>query len=139
MGDPGSFTKQVVIESELISLWHYPTAKLLHHQMHRYPGVKVLEDTLTQGLELIRTQGATKWLSDDRAGGAVPKSHHDWGATVWGPRAARAGWRHWALVPPRELLGRANMERLTKTYADLGVQVRVFSSPDEAFTWLVSV
>ena len=59
--------------------------------MGKYPGAGVLESALETGLEVLRARGAHKWLSDDRQGGALPKSHHEWGQNVWGPKAAAAG------------------------------------------------
>src|SRR5262245_25363298 len=129
-------SKVLVLETEAMNLWYHPELKIVHHEMVRYPGAKVLETVLTRGLDLLREHGASKWLSDDRNGGALPKSHHEWGEQVWGPKAAEAGWRQWALVPPAEALGRMNMARLSKIYGALGVQFEVFSTPEEGLAWL---
>jgi hypothetical protein len=119
-----------------MSLYYHPLEKIVHHQMHSYPGFEILQELLLKGLELMKANGTTKWLSDDRNGGALPKSHHEWGDKVWSPQAVSAGWKHWALVLQKDLLHTANMRKLAQLYSAKGVSVEVFSNPDEAFRWL---
>ena len=64
--------------------------------------------------------------------GALPKSHHEWASTVWGPSAAAAGWKCWALVSPQRVIGQLNTARLKETYGSLGVTVNVLRDVDEA-------
>lgn len=130
--------KQTIVELPGITLWYYPDKKVIQHQMTKYPGREVLESALNQGLEIIKTRGADKWLSDDRKSGALPKYHHEWGQNVWGPAAAAAGWKYWALCPPKELLGSSNMQRLVEIYSVLGVTVKTFEEPNAAMLWLTT-
>jgi len=125
-----------VIETPRMSLWIHPDERIVHHQMHQYPGQETLQCVLLKGLDLLKEYGATKWLSDDRAGGALPKSHHEWGDQVWAPRAVAAGWKYWALLPPAQALGHANMTRLVEVYAKQGVTVEIFADVNKAFLWL---
>jgi len=125
-----------IIDKPRMTLLYHPFEKIVHHQMHQYPGLELLQEILMRGLELLREHGATKWLSDDRNGGALPKSHHEWGDTVWAPQAIKAGWRYWGLVLPDDVLHSANMRKLAQLYASKGVTVQIFSDPDEAFRWL---
>src|SRR5687768_13697788 len=82
-----------------MTLWHFPEKRNVAHELERYPGAATLELVLERGVQLMA--GAPfGWLSDDRNGGALPRSHHVWAETVWGPRAVAAGWTYWALVPP---------------------------------------
>jgi hypothetical protein len=128
--------RETIIQKGRMSLFFHPLEKIVHHQMHQYPGLELLQEVLMRGMELLKETGATKWLSDDRNGGAVPKSHHEWGDKVWAPQAIDAGWRHWALVLPNDLLHTANMQKLVRLYTSQGVTVQTFSDPDEAFRWL---
>jgi hypothetical protein len=128
--------RETIIETARMSLHYHPIEKIVHHEMHAYPGLDTLEQVLLRGLELMKEHKAFKWLSDDRKGGAVPKAHHEWGDTVWSPQAVKAGWRYWALLPPADALGTANMKRLVKIYAKRGVTVELFADYDEAFEWL---
>jgi len=55
---------------------------------------------------------------------------------VWAPQAIAAGWRYWALLPPEQALGQANMTRLVEAYGRRGVVVEIFSDPAKAHLWL---
>lgn len=127
---------EVVIESSRMSLWYHPEGRIVHHKMHQYPGQEVLQTVLLRGLELLKEHNACCWLSDDRAGGALPRSHHEWGDRVWAPQAIAAGWRFWALLPPAQALGQANMTRLVEAYGRRGVVVEIFSDLAKAHLWL---
>ncbi len=128
--------RETIIESTQVSLYYHSSEKIVHHQLHSYPGIKLLQELLLRGLEIITEKGATKWLSDDRNGGALPQSHHEWGDNFWAPQAVKAGWKYWGLVLRSDLLHSANMRKLARAYAAKGVTVEVFTDPDEAFHWL---
>lgn len=53
-----------------------------------------------------------------------------------GPRAAKAGWKYWALVVPEDIAGRASMTDIVQTFHQLGVHVSIFSDLEEAQTWI---
>jgi hypothetical protein len=127
---------EVVLETPRMTLWYLPGERIVRHEMHQYPGRETLEQVLMCGLELMREKGATKWLSDDRAGGALPRSHHEWGQNIWAPQAIAAGWRYWALLPPAEAIGNANMNRLVEVYAAKGVTAQIFREVGSAYRWL---
>jgi hypothetical protein len=128
--------KETVIETPRMSLYYHPAQKIIHHEMHAYPGLELLERVLRKGLELMKANGASRWLSDDRMGGTLPQSHHEWGEKVWAPEAIRSGWKRWALVLPENTLHTSNMNRLSERYAALGVTVEHFSDPTRAIVWL---
>jgi hypothetical protein len=130
--------KETIVEALTLTLWYYPQEKILHHECKKYPGVDALESMLQRGLDVMRTRGASKWLSDDRLGGALPKSHHEWGQNVWARNAAAAGWRYWALLPPAGVLASANVHRLAEAYAALNITVKTFRDPKAAMEWLLS-
>jgi hypothetical protein len=134
----GLMNRETIVEVPGLTLWYYPETRIIHHELLKYPGTSVLESALEKGFSVLRSHGARKWLSDDRRGGALPASHHEWGRDVWGPKMATAGWRYWALVPPNEALGSANMRRVAKVYADLGVTVETFGDLGSAMKWLVA-
>lgn len=136
--EEGRLKKELVVEVPGLTVWYCPDERFIHHEMSRYPGAAVLESALDAGLEALRAHRASKWLSDDRRGGALPKSHHEWGQNVWGPKAAAAGWKYWALLPPTEMLGTTNMLRLVEIYAALGVKAKTFGDLQSAIDWLVT-
>lgn len=126
-----------VVDLPEITLWYHSDKHIVHHQMHCRPPISVLESVLETGLETLRDKAAHKWLSDDRKGGALPKSHQEWAATEWGPKTAAAGWKYWALLPPHRAVGQLSMDRLRKTYSALGVTVEIFPDQYSAMAWLV--
>ncbi len=131
-----SMQREPVIETTRMSLWYLPHDNIVFHQMHQYPGKEILEKVLLKGLEVLRSSKGEKWLSDDREGGALPRSHHEWGDQYWAPRAIAAGWKYWALLPPTETLGNTNMTRLVEAYARRGVTVQIFTELTKAHFWL---
>ena len=91
---------------------------------------------MTRGVELFERHGASKWLSDDRGNGALHPDDGKWAMEVWSNRTVAAGWKYWAIVMPDAALGRANMRRFIREYADRGVDVKIFENPQEALEWL---
>lgn len=127
---------ELILETPRMSLLFHPRDRIVQHEMHQYPGRETLEAMLLRGLELLKEHGASKWLSDDRNGGALPRSHHEWGENVWAPQAIAAGWKYWALLPPAEAIGNSNMWRLVEAYAAKGVTVEIFRDVQAAYRWL---
>ena len=128
--------KEVILDNEHMTMWYYPRKKIVHHQFHKFTYGKTLRDGLSAGAVMLEEKGAQKWLSDDRKNTGLGKDDMDWTATVWRPRAIKAGWKYWALVLPEKIIGQMSMKRIIAEYANTGVTVHVFSNPDEAMTWL---
>jgi hypothetical protein len=125
-----------IVENSLIAVWAYPERKMIHHMMKDYCFGPDFREGLTRGLEAMELHKATKWLSDDRANGALPPDDSEWGIRVWFPRARAAGWQHWAVVQPAKVIGQINMERFVKDSGARGVNARMFADPDQAMRWL---
>jgi hypothetical protein len=132
-------TKISIVDTSLIAVWAYPEQRMIHHQMKAFCFGTELREALSKGVEAMQRYQATKWLSDDRANGALTPDDSAWGTTVWFPLAKAAGWQHWALVQPAKILGQTNMSRLVKLYADQGINARMFADPDEAMRWLAAL
>jgi hypothetical protein len=86
----------------------------------------------------MKEHGATRWLSDDRNNNALNPEDLDWSVNVWSPTAAEAGWRYWAVVLPEYVVGKMDMAQYIALGRSKGLNVRVFSDPDEALEWLSS-
>lgn len=125
-----------IVENDQISLWLYPGRQMIHHQMKVYCYGDRFREALNKGTEAMERYRVTKWLSDDRANGALPVEDTDWAEQVWFPKTKAAGWRHWSIVQPERIIGQINLARFVKKYAQLGINTRMFSDPDEAFKWL---
>jgi hypothetical protein len=91
---------------------------------------------LNAGVQAMQRSGATGWLSDDRANGPLSDQDETWGATIWFQQAKAAGWRYWAMVLPRDALGKLNVKRFVELYRKGGVEGQMFTEPGPALTWL---
>jgi hypothetical protein len=130
--------KQTIIETPFASLWYYPAERIVHHQIHKYIYGDAFRDLLTKGAEVLEAHGATKWVSDDRHNSALPGEDKEWADTHWRPRVIQAGWKTWAIVQPEAVIGLMNMRRIVHELDGLGVEVRMFTRPEDALAWIVT-
>jgi hypothetical protein len=83
----------------------------------------------------MEQHGAKKWLTDDRTNSAPTKEETEWCKTVWEPSALKAGWKYWAIVLPKRMVGQMYMKNLKQT-KEIGVTIEFFDNPDDALAWL---
>lgn len=127
---------QTVFSSASASLFYHPDSKVVHHQFHQPVQGEPFRSTLNAGLDLMKKNQATRWLSDDRGNSVLAPDDADWAQKVWFPAVKAAGWKHWAVVLPEKALGKLNMKEWVKLYAGLGINAQMFSDPDTALAWL---
>ena len=139
MPDKIFYDKISIVNNDMISVGVYPSRKMIHHIMKGYCHGEKFRDALTRGVEAMVQYKATKWLSDDRANGALPAEDTEWGEKIWFPKTKASGWAHWSVVQPAKVIGQINLARFVKRFAELGINARMFSDPDEAFHWLDAV
>jgi hypothetical protein len=130
--------QMLILENEFYTLWYYTDKKIVHHKIKKFIHGNPLREMLLKGMETLKEYKATKWLSDDRLNAALSKEDTEWAQTVWFPQTVAAGWKHWALIQPDNVIGQMNIKRFTEMYAQLGVNVGVFSDPKEAAKWLMA-
>ena len=84
--------KIIIHDTSKITLWCYPSLKLIHHQMHGACYNEPFREALTAGTDALIEHGADRWLSDDRENGPLSPEDEEW-ATRSGSRApvTRAG------------------------------------------------
>lgn len=126
----------VLIDNPFVTLWYHADKKIVHHQIHQFIYGAPFREFLLAGAEALKKHGATKWLSDDRANTVLSHEDGEWGRDHWLVPTAKAGWKHWAVVRPRKVLGQMSMERGAKEMLNIGINVRFFDDPDEAMRWL---
>ena len=126
----------VVLDNEWVTLWYYPDKKIVHHQVHKYAYGKILREYLSFGVEILKKNGATKWLSDERNNAALSKEDQEWGKVVWESAAYKAGWRFWAIVLPASIVGKMNLKTLINRAESAELVVQTFTDSDEAMAWL---
>jgi hypothetical protein len=132
-------SKVVVFENGSVTVWYHPESKIIHHEMHKFTFGEAFTTALNAGLEALKKNHATKWLSDDRKNPVVTKEDTEWGQTVWFPAVKAAGWKYWAIVQPEKILAKTSMDAFIKQYSELGISARMFSNPEDALKWLESV
>lgn len=130
--------RETLIDNEFASLWYYPDTKIIHHQFKKFIYGPAFREVIMKGLEYFENEGCEKWLSDDRGNSALHPDDKEWGDTNWTPRVIAAGWKYWALILPEKVIGQMNMRRLIQEYLERGVEVEVFSNPEEGLAWLES-
>ncbi len=133
MSEPAA---RIVLDSEFATLAYHVQHRIVHHTFHKPVSGAAFREVLTRGLEFFEKRRANKWLSDDRGNGALHPDDGKWAMEVWSKQAMAAGWKYWAIVMPDAALGKANMRRFIREYADQGVTVNIFGGPDEALAWL---
>jgi hypothetical protein len=129
-------SKRLVLENEFAYLWFHPEAGIVHHQFRKFIWGEAYQYVLNEGLDLLVREGASKWLSENRQDTVHSRADTDWALQKWQPRAVKAGWKHWAIVPPENVIGQMNMERLAAASVPYGVQARVFTAATQALAWL---
>ena len=127
---------RTILQNEYATLVYHVQHKIVHHTLHKPVSGPPFREVLIRGVELFERLGAKAWLSDDRGNGALHPDDGKWTIEAWSPRAITAGWKHWAIVMPEAALGKANIRRFIREYADRGVEVKTFETPDGALEWL---
>ncbi len=127
---------QIVIDNEYVTLVYHPESGVVHHEFHRYVRNERFREPMVAGCELLKRNGAGKWLSDDRRIVALTPDDSQWVASVWYPMVTAAGWKHWAVVRPEKSVGRLSLRQWVERYTSLGMNVRVFDDPSPAMRWL---
>jgi hypothetical protein len=129
-------SKLTILDDDYVSMWYHPEARVVHHKFHKYVWGAALRDALNRGVSVFIEHGASKWLSDDRASGALSKADTEWAMNDWFPRVLKAGWKHWGIVLPENAVGEINIQRFAAAYSARGVTTQVFSDPGAAMSWL---
>lgn len=128
----------LVVDNTLLTVWVYPQRRIVHHRMKMFAHGDELRQALLLGAEAMEQHGANKWLSDDRANGALVPDDASWLGANWYPRVLAAGWQHWAVVQPSKIIGQSYIQRVHRLVLPDGINARIFADPDEALRWLVA-
>ena len=128
-------SKRLVLENEFAQLWFHPESRIVHSQLRKFIWGEAYQLILNEGLDLLVREGSSKWLSDNREDSVHSRADTEWAIGHWFPRAVKAGWRYWAIVPPGNVIGQMNMERIAAA-APAGTEVRMFNDADAALAWL---
>lgn len=130
---------KTIIDNEYASLWLHTDTNIIHHQFKKYIHGPPFREILNGGYDLMLKYHCTKWLSDDSNNGAVASDDEKWSQSEWFPRMMKAGWKHWAVLPPTKIVGQMNIHRFAETYGNLGLNARIFPNEADALKWLVEL
>jgi hypothetical protein len=128
-----------LIDDDDVSLFLYPEIGTVHHVVKRRIESDRLKDLMAKGVEAYVANGCTKYLSDDRGIDAFNPEDLMWALENWEKRMMASGWRHWALMLPRKVLGRVMAKKVAARYIDLGIDVRTFEDEESALAWLTGI
>ena len=128
--------REIVFESEQISVWCYPQLRIVSHQMHRVCYGVPFRDALRAGTAAMQRCNAISWLSDDRLNGPLPDEDENWATSAWFQATKAAGWRYWAMVLPEKAVGKLNVKRFVELYRKRGIEAQMFTEPEPALEWL---
>jgi hypothetical protein len=137
-GEPTPMRRQTIVETPFASLWYYPAERIVHHQIHKFIYGEAFRELFMKGAEVLKANGATKWVSDDRKSGPLSGEDKAWADTCWQPLVIRAGWKTWAIVLPETVVGQMNIRRIIRENEKLSLEVQLFTSPEEALAWIVA-
>ncbi|MEZ4670116.1 MAG: hypothetical protein R3E39_19600 [Anaerolineae bacterium] len=125
-----------VIDNKFVTLMYHTESKIVHHVFHQKVEGEEFRNVLNEGLEIFKKYGAHKWLSDDRKNSALSEEDTTWAKTEWFPKVLEAGWQHWAIVWPDNVMAMLNMKEFIDTYRTFGLRVMVFNKDKPALDWL---
>jgi len=130
---------KIILDNEWATMRYHEADQYMYHTFHQAIRGPIFRDVMNQGLAVLERYGATKWLSDDRKNAEFTPEDIQFALTDWGPRAAAAGWKFWALVVPEDIAGRAGMQDIATAFFEMGVRLAVFTSVEPAREWLLKM
>jgi len=130
---------QTILDNMWATVRYHPGQNYIYHTFHQGIGGDMFRTVMNKGLQALEAHGAQKWLSDDRKNEQFSPDDVKFALSDWGPRAAEAGWKYWALVVPESLAGREGMAHIVEAFHRLGVRVMIFTDLEKARQWLVSL
>jgi len=128
--------KTMVLDNEMATVWVYPEKRIIHHKFKRFVYGEKFKEIMLGAAEAFQKNGCNKWLSDDLENSALLPEDRDWAFSVWEPQVIKAGWKHWALILPKLIVGQMNMKQISGHYVKLGINFKAFSEPNEAMVWI---
>jgi hypothetical protein len=128
--------KNIVLDNEFITIWVYPEKKIIHHKFKKFTFGNAFKEIMLKAADAFKQNGCTKWLSDDLENSALAPEDRDWAYQFWGPKVIESGWKHWAIIFPKKVVGQMNMKKIVELYTSRGINVKVFSDLDSSMKWL---
>jgi len=128
--------RKTILDDDIVALYLYPEIGTVHHVIKRSVENDRFRSMMAMAAESFAANGCDKYFSDDRQMMSFNFDDLLWLAENWEKPLMAAGWKHWALIPPKKVLGRVMAKKLAARYVDLGIDVRTFEDEASALEWL---
>ncbi len=129
-----------LLDTEYAQLFYDQENRIIHHHITPAMQSHQWQELLSKGYQTLKTNGAKKWLSDNRGlQHPIEDEHNAWIFGVWLPQMMAAGWSAWAIVVPDEVAFRAVMIDFINEFYEKGLRIMVFSKLEDGMAWLKSV
>ena len=128
----------IIVDNEFITVRYLPDKRIIYHTVHKPIESKLFMEAMRAGEEVMKKNGACKWLSDDRKIGPLATEMVA-GRREWGAGLVAAGWKYWANIVPEETAAARTLVPVVDTLFELGLHLMVSTNLEEAFQWLESV
>ena len=133
---------EVVVELPHLRIFWDEELRAVHLVWLEPTGGAPLREGLNRGLEVLREQGAQRWLADLKWLGVMTKSDEVWVNEDWFSRAIESGMRWLAVVNPESSLSTVSVREIMESAktkervkSDL-VQAHSFETLVDARAWL---
>ncbi len=125
-----------IFENKYATLYLYQEKGIIHHEIHKFVHGEKFRELLLVGEKAFVEHNCTKWLSDERLNSTLPEKDSKWIRRNWQKRVMLSGWKYWAICLPVQSFGKENMKKVIGHYTDMGIEIAMFKTPDEALKWL---
>ncbi len=130
--------KITILDTPKVTLWYHPDEKIIHHCVHKFVYGEEFHTFLLKGTELMKKNGAHKWLSNDESNTVFREEDLEWGKVNWFTQTVAAGWKYWAIVQPKALAAKVNMDDLVILSSKTGILTKIFFNEEDAWSWLAA-
>ncbi|TGE28686.1 hypothetical protein [Hymenobacter metallicola] len=92
-----------------------------------------------QVLQLLRTRGLSKVLTDHQMMPPIQPSDQEWLSHNWAPRAVQqAGYRFCAIVQAYDVLSQLSTQNIVRQLESVPLMIRYFEDNESAEKWLLN-
>jgi signal transduction histidine kinase len=135
---PLSVDKQVFFETDVAQLYYDANTNITVLIWKRNVTSLDYRSAFETLLRTLKTYNTPGWIADLRLQGKVPDEDQIWFLTYVLPEAVRHGLRRIAAIGFKDPIRESYYNRMIVKVADLGIELRVFSEPNEAHLWMQS-
>jgi hypothetical protein len=127
----------VYVDQPWLSLRWDDEHKCVYSEWRAFANSAEFRSGLMNGLEAIRENHATRYLTDTRKVKVIVREDQEWVNETWIPLAVADGLKRVAVVLAGAGLGRVTVEEVVNSNdPERGLVSRTFSSVTEALKWL---